>query len=76
VIDAVKVLFYYTLLALMYKKSSKPCLTLAMIIRLPSRNLTSIFNRKEMFHLSAMFFGKLPNSPTNQWMYLSLDYVL
>jgi hypothetical protein len=23
----------------MYKKSSKPCLTLAMIIRLPSRNL-------------------------------------
>jgi hypothetical protein len=32
------VLFYYTLLALMYKKSSKTCLTLAMIIKLPSRN--------------------------------------
>ena len=27
-------------------------------------------------NLIAMFFGKLPNSPTNQWMYLSLDYVL
>ena len=38
--------------------------------------LNEYFHRKEIFHSSAMFLGKLLNSPTNQQMYLSRDYVL